>query len=97
MTKWLKQLTRLQDVDNFLQMLKDKNVITQNVKEVIQQSANGTQMHTLVLHMLEETKIKQDIYHFCQCLRRIDSRMADLLENNTSDGKSIGNDLLERL
>lgn len=90
MTKWLKQLSRLQDFDRFLQLLEQKKAITNECKKAVEESSKGEQMHSLVLNMLQETKTKEDIFNFCYCLRQVDDKLADLLENNNSDGKDIG-------
>lgn len=91
MTKWLNQLSRLQDFDRFLQLLEEKKVITRSFKKTVEESLNGEQMQIIVLNILQDTKTKDDVYNFCSCLREVDNKIADLLENNSSDGQDIGN------
>lgn len=88
MTKWIKQLSRLRNIDIFMEKLLSNGIISSTVKMTIEIESLGEQMPLLVLHMLDETK--ENIYKFCKCLRELDENFADLLENNNTDGAETG-------
>ena len=90
MTKWTKQLSRTIDVPNFLLALKDDGVITPVKKLDIEKEYNrDEQSGKLIMMMVDQTN--ENIWKFCKCLRGFDENLANLVENQNTDGIDIGN------
>lgn len=89
LTKYVRQLARCLEVDALLQDLKSQGIVSDMVKRMIERMYNyEEQMQLLVLHMIDETR--ENLLKFCDCVRRRNSLLADLILHQSTDEKDIG-------
>ncbi|XP_052236590.1 sterile alpha motif domain-containing protein 9-like [Dreissena polymorpha] len=87
MTKWIRQLSRMPNVNTFLKRLKDANVITEaHISDIEHEYSYGSQMEKLIL-IVQQSVESTTLYRFCKELRSMHAQLADLIENKNTDGK----------
>ncbi|XP_052764200.1 sterile alpha motif domain-containing protein 9-like isoform X2 [Mya arenaria] len=88
LSRWIRQLSRMDKLSIFLQSLKDAGVISETQKLTIEtEFQNCSQMQMLVLFVQNETKA--NLFKFCKVLRSIHPLLANLIEGTDTDGIDI--------
>ncbi|XP_052764421.1 sterile alpha motif domain-containing protein 9-like isoform X2 [Mya arenaria] len=88
LSRWIRQLSRMDKLNIFLQNLKETCVISEMQKLSIEtEYQNYSQMQRLVLFVQNETKA--NLFKFCKELRSMHPLLADLIEGSNTDGTDI--------
>ena len=69
--------------------LKDKGVITQEDKTVIEMEYNKEEQACKLIMKIVDGE-DEHLREFCRCLRNVNRSLADLIENRNDDGAEIG-------